>query len=90
MKVTAKVVEVEGEGFVSLLDTNIEIYTIDYIYAGKLVGVNDTCVKLEDPHIVYETGEFSAKKYKDCQSMCKPEHYIQISAIISFGETTRI
>jgi hypothetical protein len=90
MKVRTEIVEVEGEGLVSLLGKDVELFCGVYIYAGKLLGVNDTCVKLGNPYIVYETGAFSDKKYKDAQSMCKAEHYVTLALLESFGETTRL
>ena len=57
----ANVVDVEGEGLVSLLEQRVTLYCMNYIYTGKLVGVNSTFVKLEDAEIVYETGDFAEK-----------------------------
>lgn len=82
--------EVEGEGMVSLLGKNIEVFCGIYIYAGKLVGVNDKSIKLENPHIVYETGGFLDKKYKDAQHMGRNVHYIAIPFIESFGESHKL
>ena len=80
--------EVENEGFASLLGKNVEIQTGIYIYAGKLVGVNDTCIKLDNAHTVFETGEFKNKKYKDAQLRSNPVLYIQCANIIAFSETS--
>ena len=42
---------------------------LNYFYVGKLVGVNRTCLKLEDVSVVYETGEWGAPKWKErCRS----------------------
>ena len=79
------VVEDEQEGLISLLGEKVLIMTSGYFYTGKLVGVNDTCVKLEDPSIVYETGEWTLENFKDEQSMDRAFHYIQMNAIESFG-----
>ena len=79
-----KVIEVEGEGLITFLDQKVTFFTPTFIFTGKLVGVNDTCVKLENPAIVYETGAFSDKKYKDEQSLCVPFLYLQIGMIITF------
>ena len=87
MKQIVTVTEVDGEGLDALLGTNVLIFALNYIYAGKLVGVNDTFIKLEEPKIVYETGPFTgaAPGYKDAQALPGKAHYIQISAIESFG-----
>ena len=79
-----KVVEVENEGLMSLLGQTITCFCAVYIYTGKLVGVNDECIKLENPKIVYETGAFTDKNWKDAQELTK-EMYIQKGMIESFG-----
>ena len=90
MKVLMKVQEVQEEGFLALLGKNVEIFCGVYIYAGKLVGVNATCVKLENPHLVYETGGFLDKKYKDAQPMGREFHYVATTLVESFGESHKL
>jgi len=58
------VTEVENEGLTALMGKTVTLFCGVYIYTGKLVGVNDTCVKLEDAGIVYQTGSFTDKKWK--------------------------
>ena len=79
-----KLVEVENEGFESLLGEVITVFCLNYIYTGKLIGVNTTCILLDEPKIVYETGSFDSKDWKDAQSLPN-EMYIQTSCIESFG-----
>ncbi len=90
MKVLVETKEVTEEGFLSLLGKNVEIFCGIYIYAGKLVGVNSTCVKLANPHIVYETGKFTDKTYKDAQHMGREYHYVATGFIESFGESHKL
>ena len=85
MKQIVTVTEVEGEGLEALLGQNVLLFCLNYIYTGKLVGVNDTFIKIEGAKIVYETGAFSDKQYKDAQALPASEWYIQTSAIESFG-----
>ena len=80
-----KVVEVEDEGLLALLGEQVTFFCLNYIYTGKLVGVNDTCVKLESPQIVYETGSFSDSNWKDAQHLGTDEFYISTTCIESFG-----
>jgi hypothetical protein len=61
------------------------LFGLNYIYAGKLVGINTTCVKLEQAKIVYETGSFIEKGYKNAQALPGEAWYMQIGAIESFG-----
>lgn len=85
MKVLQEVVEVSGEGLEALIGKKVTLFCANYIYTGKLIGVNVTCVKLESPAIVYQTGDFKDKNYADEQPLCVKEFYVQTSAIESFG-----
>lgn len=76
--------EVENEGLVSLLGDRVTLMCGCYFYTGKLVGVNDSCVKLEDAGVVFETGEFSAADWADCQKLPN-DWYVQTASIESFG-----
>ncbi len=84
MKKIVTVTEVEGEGLESLLGKRITIFALNYIYTGELEGVNQTCVKLKDASIVYETGSFTDKSWKDAQSLPNAL-YVQMGAIESFS-----
>lgn len=90
MKVFVETKEIAEEGLESLLGQDVELFCGVYIYAGKLVGVNKTCVKLANPHIVYETGAFTDKKYKQAQHMNKEFHYVMMGLMESFGTTNRL
>jgi hypothetical protein len=81
-----KIVEqVEGEGLEAFLGERITLFCANYIYTGILAGINDTCVLLTDAAIVYETGAFSEKGWKDAQSLPGKKWYVQLAAIESFG-----
>ena len=79
-----KIVEVSDEGLEGLLGEVVTLFCVNYFYTGKLVGVNDTCVKLEDPSIIYETGEWSSSGWQDAQKLPN-DIYIQLAAIESYG-----
>jgi hypothetical protein len=85
MKILQEVIEVSGEGLESLIGKKVTLFCANYFYTGKLIGVNQTCIKLADAAIVYETGPFTDKNYKDEQPLHSKEFYIQLSAIESFG-----
>ena len=76
--------EVQGEGLDKLLGDRVTLFCMNYIYTGTLTGVNDTCVLLTDASIVYETGGFNEKNWKDAQKL-PHDWYVQTSAIESFG-----
>ena len=85
MKKMVEVQEIENEGLVKLLGEEVTFFCLNYIYTGKLTGVNESCVLIENPRLVYETGKFSEKGFKDAQSLETKEFYIAMNCIESFG-----
>lgn len=79
-----QVQEVEGEGLVALIGERVTLWCMNYIYTGRLAGVNDTCVKLDDASVVYETGPLTDKKWQDAQPLPGP-WYVMLASIESFG-----
>ena len=86
MKKLVQVIETNESALESLMGKRVTFLCLNYIYVGKLVGVNETSVCLKNPAIVYETGKFSDKSYKDEQSLCVEEFFISMNCIESFGE----
>ena len=85
MKKLIEIREEENEGMVALFGKVVTIFCLNYIYTGRLIGVNDTCVLLENPKIVYETGPFDTKEWKNAQAL--PNNlYVSTGCIESFGE----
>lgn len=84
MKKIVNVTEVAGEGLTSLLGEKVILFCLNYFYAGTLVGVNEDCVLLEDGGIVYETGPFSDKYWKDFQKIGSV--YVRIGMIEAFAK----
>ncbi len=76
--------EVSGEGLEKLMGDRVTLFCLNYIYTGKLMGVNASCVLLEDASIVYETGPLDTKSWGDAQKLPGP-WYVQTSCIESFG-----
>lgn len=85
MKVLQEVIEVSGEGLESLIGKRVTLFCANYFYVGKLIGVNNTCVKLENAAIVYQTGAWTNKNYEDEEPLGVKEFYVQTNAIESFG-----
>jgi hypothetical protein len=83
-----KLIEVseDEEGLLSLIGKSVLLFCLNYIYAGTLSGVNESCVLLTDAKIVYETGAFTERGYKDAQPLPGTSWYVQRGAIESFGE----
>ena len=81
-----KIVECsDPSGLVSLMGQRVTLFCANYIYTGKLTGVNATCVLLTDkPAIVYETGPLTDGKWKDAQPLPHDELYVMTHAVESF------
>jgi hypothetical protein len=84
VKMKKLVEEVSGEGLEKLMGERVTLFCANYIYTGKLVGVNERCVLLSDAAIVYETGSFDSKGWQDAQKLPN-DWYVSIGAIESFG-----
>ncbi len=80
----------EQEGLESFLGKRILLMCAGYFYEGKLVGINKTCVKLEDAGIVYSTGAWSEKEYSDIQKFHSKEWYVRKGLIESFGASKNV
>jgi hypothetical protein len=76
--------EVSGEGLESFLGERIQVWCLNYIYEGKLIGVNENDIKLEDAGVVYQTGDLTVEGYEDRQKTVDPL-YIRTAAIESYG-----
>ena len=82
MKILIK--EDENQGMLALIGKRITIFSLNYIYTGDLIGVNDDCVLLDNPAIVYETGAFDNKEWRDAQEL-PGQIYVMKGCIESFG-----
>ncbi len=85
MRKLVSVQEVDGEGLTALLGEYVTVWCLNYIYSGKLTGVNKDDILLEEAHIVYETGPLDGKKFQDAQLLPSPQ-YIRTAAIESYGK----
>jgi hypothetical protein len=80
-----RIIEETGlTGLDALMGEQVLLLCGNYFYAGKLTGSNETIVALTDASIVYETGEWSAAKWKDAQSMGPGETFVRIQWIEAF------
>lgn len=84
MEKIVNVTGVSGDGLNKLLGEVITMFCMNYIYTGTLVEVNSDCVLLENPSIVYETGAFTDKAWKDAQKL-PADLYVMTESIEAFG-----
>lgn len=84
MRKLVNVIEVEGEGLSALLGEPVILFCMNYFYAGTLAGINTDCVLLQNAGIVYETGPFGDKNWKDFQKV--GDVYVRIAAIEAFAK----
>lgn len=80
-----KLIEVPEDGMESLLGKRITLFCMNYIYTGRLTGINDKFVLLENPAIVYETGAFNDNEWKDAQSL-PHSIFVMLNSVEAFGE----
>ena len=67
-----------------IIGEQVTIFCCNYIYTGKLVGVNTSFVELVEAKIVYETGSLTSNLWKDAQEL--PHRWsIMKGAIESWG-----
>ena len=77
--------ETEDDGFSIYLGEDLTLFRMNYIYTGKLIGANSEFVELENPKIVYETGAFTDKAWKDAQAL--PEKIrVRTAAVEAYGK----
>ena len=67
-----------------LMGETVTLFCINYIYTGKLIGANDTCVLLGDAKIVYETGPLDSDEWTEAEAL-PGDWFVSIAAIESFG-----
>lgn len=76
--------EVAGDGLEKLLGQTVQLWCMNYIYSGKLVGVTDADVCLADGVVVYETGELDSGGWKNAQSMGVEELFVRTASIEAY------
>jgi hypothetical protein len=84
MKKMVDCVEVANEGLIKFLGERITLFCMNYFYTGKLIGVNDDCVLLSEPSIVYETGDWATKTWANAAKLPN-DIYVMKASIEAFG-----
>jgi hypothetical protein len=79
-----RIVEDKQDGLEGLMGERITLFSLNYIYTGELVGVNERYVLLKDPAIVYETGAFNEPTWADAQALPN-ELFVMLSCVEAFG-----
>ena len=75
----------EADGLEALLGEYVQIWCVNYIYAGRLIGVNKEDCVLGEPHVVYETGKLDGEKFTQAEPCGAGELYVRLSAIESYS-----
>jgi len=79
-----RVVETDDGGMDAMLGGKVTVFCGVYIYTGTLVGVNANHIELDEPKLVYETGELTSGSWKDAQSLPSPWR-VMLAGIESWG-----
>ena len=67
-----------------LLGKRVTFFCCRYIYTGEFVSYDDDTILLKDGGIVYETGSFDNKDWKDYQKLPN-DVYVARQSVESFG-----
>jgi len=84
-----RIVSDEETAFDKLLGKEVALFCSNYIYSGRLTGINGSSVELSSPSIVFETGAFSSKNWKDAQRLPCAVAFVERSAIECSFEVKR-
>lgn len=76
-------------GLKCLIENRVLLMCCNYFYEGYLVHVDETDAILTDAAIVYETGPWTEKKWKDRQSLPGPVG-VKIHAIESYQQAPNL
>lgn len=71
--------------FEELIGKDVTLFCVNMIYTGTLVAATEHSLKLKDPSIIYETGPFNDKKWKDEQPLPHKHWYVRTSVVESYG-----
>lgn len=77
------IIDDTSEGLEQFLGERLTFFCINYIYTGILTGVNEADVLLTSASVVYETGAFSDKTWKDAQAL-PHDVYLRLAAIEAY------
>ena len=80
--------EVINSSIYTLLGENIIVFCRNYIYSGKLIGVDSDYIILGDARIVYDTGPLCGNTFTNAQSL-PSQWFIQLSTVESYGISGR-
>lgn len=76
--------ETDEQPFDALMNCRVMVRCMNWIYAGKLVAVNDVCLFLDDASIVYDTGSEKTHGY-ETEEKLPCQLGVMFSAIESFN-----
>ena len=77
--------ENKADGLESLLGEYVQLWCLNYIYSGKLVGVNTNDVVLVEAVVVYETGKMTENQFKFAEPVSSEELFVRTAAIESYS-----
>ncbi len=73
---------------IDLVGQVLTVFCLNYFYTGRVLETTPSYVKLDDPAVIYEIGEFSDDAWKDAQKLSSPI-YIKSDAIESFAAISK-
>ena len=64
-----RIVETDDGGMDALLGKRVLFMCANYFYVGRLIGLNEISVQLDDASLVYETGRWDSSSWKDAERL---------------------
>jgi len=81
-----KLVEIDSlNALETLMGQSITVFCANYFYTGLLTAVDNQAITIDDPKIIYETGDFNDSAWKNAETLPQKQWHIMINAIESFG-----
>ena len=81
-----RLIDDDTGGLVAMMGKQVTCLCMSYFYTGKLTGVNADSIELTNPVIIYETGPWTAKEWKDAQALPCKTILVMKAAIEACGE----
>lgn len=76
--------DTDATGLESLLGERVQVWCLNYIYTGKLTGVNTHDIELTDAAVIYETGKLTGKP-TNVEAFPAGPWFVRMGAIESYG-----
>lgn len=75
----------KSKEFEKFIGSNVVVWCINYIYAGKLEEVGDLTIVLSNAHLIFDAGNLQGETFNQYEKIKAKEWRIFLGAVESFG-----